>query len=177
MWLNPKWAPSEVSIACWPWWDYLPEKIDVKITKYIRIHPKSSITDAKITWHYVNSILSVQQIEWSKYQEALLLDYEWNIAEWPWENFFIVNDWKITTPPTWAILKWITRRTVFEICDYLWIKIEEKNIKPEEAFAADESFFSWTAAKITPICSIDDNIIWNWNPGVVSKKIRYCYLK
>lgn len=175
MWLNPTWAPLEISIACWPWGSYLADKIDIKITKYIRIHPKSSITDAKITWHYVNSILSVLELEWTKYQEALLLDYEWNIAEWPWENFFIVKNWKILTPPLWKILKWITRRTVFEICNYLWIEIEEKEIRPEEAFWADEAFFTWTAAKVTTIASIDDNVIWNWNSWPITNKIKNTY--
>lgn len=175
MGLNPTWAPVNVAIACWPWWNYLPEIVNIKITPYIRIHPKSTICDAKITGHYVNSILSVLQLRWTNYDEALLLDFEWNIAEWPWENFYIVKKGKIITPPLWKILKGITRRTAFEIAAQEGIEVIEANIKPEEAFEADEAFFTWTAAKVTSIRSIDDKIIWSWEMWPVTRKIRETY--
>ena len=48
-----------LAIACWPWGSYLGEKaINVKISKFGRISPKSFKTEAKICGHYVNSILA-----------------------------------------------------------------------------------------------------------------------
>jgi branched-chain amino acid aminotransferase len=177
MGLNPKGAPVEVAIACWPWGAYLPpEGIDVKITKYIRIHPKSTICDAKICGHYVNSILSVQEIEGSKYQEAMLLDYEGNIAEGPGENFFMVKGNIIYTPPLGAILNGITRATIMKIAKDLGHKVVEKTISPEEAFNSDEAFYTGSAAEVSPIKSIDDNIIGTGEIGPVTKKIRDTYM-
>ncbi|MCK5044149.1 aminotransferase class IV, partial [Candidatus Parcubacteria bacterium] len=59
MGLNFEGSPIDVSIAVWPWGAYLGGHgaIKVKISKYIRIHPQSTIADAKICGHYVNSIL------------------------------------------------------------------------------------------------------------------------
>lgn len=177
MGLNPKGAPAEVAIACWPWGAYLPpEGIHVKITKYIRIHPKSTVCDAKICGHYVNSILSVQEIEGTKYREAMLLDFEGNIAEGPGENFFMVKDGIIYTPPLGAILNGITRATIIEVAEDLGYKVVEKTISPEVAFNADEAFYTGSAAEVSPIKSIDDNPIGNGKTGPITEKIRDTYM-
>lgn len=177
MWLNPKWAPTDVIIACWPWWAYLPyDAIDVKISSFIRIHPDSTVCDAKISGHYVNSIMAVQELEWTKYHEALLLDFEWKVAEWPWENLFMVKDWKVYTPNPWRTLDWITAKTATEIMESMWLEVIKKDIMPDELFEADECFYTWTAAEITPINSIDDRVIWKWWVWELTAKIRDTYL-
>jgi len=127
MGLNPAGAPVDVAIACWPWGKYLSDKpIDVKISKYIRIHPKSGITDAKISGHYVNSIMAVNELAGTKFHEALFLDFKGNIAEGPGENFFIVKKGVVYTPTLGTILKGITRDSIFKIADYLGIRTKEK---------------------------------------------------
>ncbi len=176
MGLNPKGAPVDIMIACWPWGAYLPhDMINVKISPYIRIHPKSTVTDAKITGHYVNSILSVQSLD-ENYQESMLLDYEGNIAEGPGENFFMVKDGVIYTPKLGNILNGITRKTIIELAEYLKIRFEEKVITPKEAFTANEAFYTGTAAEITPIKSIDDNIIGNGKIGPITRRIKDGYM-
>jgi len=176
MGLNPKGADSELSISCWPWGAYLPhDMLDIKISKYMRIHPKSTNTEAKITGHYVNSILSVQELEGTKYHESLLLDYDGNIAEGPGENFFIVKDNTIITCPAGTILSGITRSTIFEYAKKIGYNIIEKTFKPEEAYQADEAFFTGSAAEVTPIRSIDDKIIGNGKLGHVTEAIKNGY--
>ena len=101
--------------------------IDIKVSDFIRIHPLSSVTDAKISGHYVNSIMAVQELIGTRYHEALLLDYKGNIAEGPGENFFMVKKGVIYTPPLGTILKGITRETIFELAEDLGYKIKEKN--------------------------------------------------
>ena len=177
MGLNPTGAEIDTIIAVLPWGAYLPkEGIDVKITDYIRIHPQSTVCDAKIAGHYVNSILSVQQLEGTKYQEAMLLDYKGFIAEGPGENFFMVKDGTLYTPKLGTILKGITRETVKEICKDLELELVERDILPEEAFSADECFYVGSAAEVTPIKSIDDNVINGGTPGPVSSQIRDYYM-
>lgn len=178
MGLNPKGVPVDLAIACWPWGAYLPHKmVDIKISRYIRIHPRSTVADAKICGHYVNSIFAAQELQDTDYHEALLLDFEGNIAEGPGENLFIVKDGVLKTPPLGNILAGITRQTVLEVAGDLGIKTAEEVITPDDAFNADEAFFTGTAAEVTPIRSIDDKMLGSGDDlGEVTTKIRETFL-
>lgn len=177
MGLNPTGAPVEAIIACWPWGSYLgKEMVDIKVSDFIRIHPKTSITDAKITGHYVNSIMAALEIRNDdRYDEALFLDYEGNIAEGPGENFFMVKDGVIYTPPLGNVLAGITRDSVFTIAKNLGYEVEEKKMQIADAKAADECFFTGTAAEVTGIATIDGDVIAKGKIGPVTKRIKEEY--
>ncbi len=178
MGLNPKGSPVDVVIACWPWGKYLPhEMVDIKSSKYIRIHPKSTVSDAKIGGHYVNSILAVQELQGTKYHEALFLDLDGNIAEGPGENFFMIKEGKLITPPLGTILAGITRETVIQFAKRHNIPVVERTISLDEAFKCDEAFFTGTAAEVSPIRSINDTVLGNGELGPITKKIKDAYLK
>lgn len=177
MTLNPKGAPIEVTMTCWPWGAYLAlDSLDVKISKYIRIHPRSMIADAKVSGHYVNSIIAVQEVQGTKYHEALFLDFEGNIAEGPGANFFIVKNGALVTPPQGKILAGITRATVIEIARDLGYSVTERTISVAEACDADEAFFTGTAAELAPIGSIDDQPLRSKAPGPVTSALKAAYL-
>jgi len=53
----------------------------------------------------------------------------------------------------------------------------EKNITIEEAYKADEAFFTGTAAEVTPIYSIDDKVLGKNQRNPVSAKIKKAYLE
>ena len=176
MGLNPRNCPTAVSIACWPWGAYLPhEMVDIKTSSYIRIHPKSTVADAKICGHYINSILSVLEIRDTKYHESLLCDLSGNIMEGPGENFFLVSKGHLYTPSLGGILKGITRLTIMELAETLGLKVVEKVLTHEDAFAAEEAFYTGTAAEVSPIRSIDDRIIGNGEVGPMTQKIKDLY--
>lgn len=169
-------APVNVSIAVWPWGSYLGEKpIRVGISDFLRIHPKSSHMHAKISGHYVNSILAGEGIKARGFDEALLLDYEGNIAEGPGENFFIVKNNVLITPKLGTILPGITRDSIIKIAKDQGIKVEEKTLTKKDIVDADESFFTGTAAEITVIESID-NIKMKSSPGEITKKLKEIYM-
>lgn len=177
MGLNPRNAPVEVMMACWPWGAYLPvEQADVKVSSYIRIHPRSTVADAKICGHYVNSILAVLELRGTKYHEALFLDAEGNIAEGPGENFFVVNNGEIFTPPLGTILAGITRASVIEIARAEGLSVTEKPLTLDEALRADEAFFTGTAAEVTPIGTINDQTIGTGKPGPITQRIQKIFL-
>ena len=176
MGLNPAGAPVEVMVAAWAWGKYLADKpLHVKISKYVRIHPQSTVADAKISGHYVNSIMASQEIE-GKYDEALLLDFEGNVAEGPGENIFLVKDGKISTPATNSgrILKGITRDTIMTLARDMGIEVTERVISPEELFDADELFFTGSAAEVGPIGTLDDKKIGGKNGGVAGEEGPIC---
>jgi branched-chain amino acid aminotransferase len=178
MGLNPAGSPVEVMIACWPWGKYLPhDMVDIKTSSYIRIHPRSTVADAKISGHYVNSILAVQELRGTKYHEALFLDLEGNIAEGPGENFFMVKAGVIYTPPLGTILAGITRNAVMQLAKREGIEVVERAIPLTEALGADEAFFTGTAAEVSPIRSIDDAEINGGVLGPISAKIKDGYAR
>ena len=177
MGLNPAAAPVDVTIACWPWGAYLPiESASIKVSKYIRIHPRSTVADAKIGGHYVNSILAVQEVQGTHYHEALFLDYEGNIAEGPGANFFIIKDREIITPPCGTILPGITRASVIEIARDKGFIVTERTLTVAEAQYADEAFFTGTAAEMTPIGSIEDKQLRAGAPGPITSELKQAYL-
>lgn len=178
MGLNTDGCPVNVSIAAWPWGSYLGEKpVRVKISEFIRIHPKSTVADAKLCGHYVNSIMASHDIHGKGYDEAILLDFEGKVAEGPGENIFLVKDGELLTPPTGNILPGITRASVMEIAANEGITARESTLTPKDLFNADEAFFTGTAAEVTPISSIDDNIIGDGKGGPITAKIKDIFLK
>ena len=167
--------PVEVMIACWPWGKYLAaDGINVKISDFIRIHPKSTIADAKIGGHYANSIIAGLDLKGTNYQETLLLDYEGNVAEGPGANIFIVKKGELYTPPPGAILPGITRATLLTLAQDLGIPAHEISLSPDDLDHADEAFFCGTAAEVTPIRSI--NTTNYGDPGPITLKLQLAYL-
>ena len=170
-------CPVEVAMAAWPWGAYLGhEPARVTIVKTLRIHPQTTAPNAKICGNYVNSMLAGREAANRGYTEALLLDYQGNIAEGPGENFFIVKNNTLITPALGSILPGITRWSVLTLAKDLGYATEERPIAPAEAHAADECFFTGTAAEVIPIASIDDKPMKN-SPGETTKKIQEEFLK
>ena len=177
MGLNPKGASINIAIAVWPWGAYLGEDaVNVKIPDIIRIHPQTTDTGAKITGNYANSILASLEIRDAGYDEALLLNYRGNIAEGPGENFFIVKDSKLFTPPSGNVLSGITRDSIIKIAGDEGMEVEERVLTPSDVKDADEAFFTGTAAEITSIRTIDDVVIGDGNIGPITHKLRSIYL-
>ena len=139
MGVDPHGAAINVAIAVWPWGKYLGEDtVKVKTSSFIRIHPKSTHSEAKICGHYVNSIFASFEVKDAGYDEALLLDYNGNVAEGPGENVFIIKDGKLLTPPLGTILKGITRASIMQLAKDDGIKVEEKILKLEDVYNADD---------------------------------------
>lgn len=174
MGLYPIGAPVHIAIACWPWGKYLAkERVDVKISKFMRLHPASSVMGAKISGHYSNSILASLEAKKAGFDEALLLDHKGNVAEGPGENIFFVKGKTIYTPKKEAILPGLTRDSVITIAKDLGYKVVEKDIKPSEIKSFDEAFFTGTAVEVCPIAKIDNN---KFLKSDASSKIREVYM-
>ena len=145
-----------VMLCAWEWGKYLGDKLlDVTISSYERPNPKSCHVDAKVTGHYVNSILATTEAKQKGFDEALLLDAHGNVAEGPGANFFFEKDEVLYTSPLGNILPGITRATMFELCNEMGFKLVEKYFTPQEVKGADSAFFTGTAAEVAGIASLD----------------------
>ena len=169
-------SSSSLMIAVWSWGAYLGEKLlRVKTSSFTRPNPSGFKIHAKVSGHYVNSILACQEAKSAGFDEALLLDGNGFIAEGPGSNIFLQKDGKLYTPTTANILPGITRATIIEICKQNGIVCEEKNITPQEIQQADSAFLCGTAAEVIGMESIDDYVFpINWNESI-GKKIQALY--
>lgn len=169
---------SNLAIFAIPFPNFLGNKpVKTTISKFIRLHPKSVISEAKACGYYINSVLAILDAKKRGYDEAILLDYKGFIAEGPGENIFMVKKNILYTPKLGAILPGITRKTVMDLAKDFKIKVVEKNITPQELKKADEVFFTGTAAEITPISQIDKTIINNGQIGKITDLIKNNYSK
>ncbi len=167
---------SFIAIEAWEMQPFLGDKLlNVMSSSFQRPNPKGFKITAKVSGHYVNSILASQEAKAKGFDEALLTDINGFVAEGPGANFFYEKDGKLFTPSLGNILPGITRATVLEICQELEISVEEKTITTEELKNADTAFFCGTAAEVIGWKKIDDTVFPKaWNDSV-SKKIQDAY--
>ncbi|WBX96914.1 branched-chain amino acid transaminase [Chryseobacterium gambrini] len=167
---------SYLVIEAWNWDNgYLANKLRIMTSSFQRPNPKAFKIEAKVSGHYVNSILACQEAKDKGFDEALVLDEKGNVAESSGANVFYEKDGKLYTPQKGNILPGITRATVFEICNQLGISYEEKLFMPQEMQGADAAFFCGTAAEIVALESLD-NIPFkiDWEDSL-SAKIQQAY--
>jgi branched-chain amino acid aminotransferase len=148
---------SHLAITAWEWTNgYLSNQMRIMTSSYRRPNPSGFKINAKVSGHYVNSILACQEAKDNGFDEALLLDIDGNVAEGPGANVFYEKDNVLYTPSTGNILPGITRATVLELCAELNITVVEKKFKPEEMHGADSAFYCGTAAEVVALESMDD---------------------
>jgi branched-chain amino acid aminotransferase len=175
--LRARELPVNAMVAVWGWSKYLEkEGVNTKISTWMRNHPNSFPSEAKIVGGYINSVLATEEARIAGYDEAILLDNRGFISEGPGENIFIVENEKILTPPPNAsILRGITRHTVIVIARELRYTVNEVDINRSRLYNADEAFFTGTAAEITPIYDVDGRKIGSGKTGPITKKIQEKY--
>ncbi len=175
--LNPSETDFHIAITIWPWSHRLGEEsIAVKVSKFQRTPPNCTIIRSKISGHYANSILARQDAREAGFDEALLLDHEFNIAEGPGANFFLVKDKQLITPMETNIFPGITRESVFTIAHNLGLSVKSSLLKVNDLVGADEAFFTGTAVGIVPIKRIDQFYMAS-EFGEVTKTLKSCYFK
>ncbi|KAA0446154.1 MAG: branched-chain amino acid transaminase [Candidatus Thioglobus sp.] len=167
-------------VAAWEWGSYLGEEnmrngLRIRTSSYTRHHANISMTKAKATGNYINSMLALQEALTDGYDEALLLDVDGFVAEGSGENIFIIRDGIIYTPDLSSALAGITRDSIFILATDLGYKIVEKRITRDEIYCADEAFFTGTAAEVTPIRELDNRTIGNGKRGPITEKLQSLY--
>ena len=148
---------SYLAIECWEWTNgYMSNQMKIMTSSYRRPNADAFHVDAKVSGHYVNSILACQEAKDKGYDEALVLDCNGFVAESSGANIFYEENGVLYTAPKGHILPGITRATVLEICGELNIPVIEKFFTPDEMRGADAGFFCGTAAEVVALSSLDD---------------------
>ena len=98
------------------------------VTSALRRHAPDVLSPSIKSLNYLNNILARIEANDNGADEALFLDHNGYVAEATVDNFFIVVDRTLMTPPTATNLKGITRETVLELAADLGIRTEERTV-------------------------------------------------
>mgnify|MGYP001818988971 FL=1 len=169
-----------VMVAAWEWGAYLGQEalengIRIRKSTFVKNDSHPSMYLAKANGNYINSMLALDEAMSKGYDEALLLDSKGNVAEGSGENIFMVKDGVLYTPTLVASLNGITRNTIITLAKEQGYDVVETTMKIEQLYDADEVFFTGSAAEVTPIREIDDNIIGNGSRGPITEKLQTMY--
>ena len=179
--VDPSNCPVNVVIAAWEWGSYLGEEgmangVDIGVSSWRKPAPDTFPALAKCGANYMNSQLAKLEAIDNGYDEAIMLDYEGHVSEGSGENIFLVEGEKLFTPAmSSSNLKGITRDSVMTIAGDLGYEVVEEVISRERLYAANEVFFTGTAAEVTPIRSIDHRTIGIGRRGPISEKIQTAF--
>ncbi len=179
--LNPFPNPVEVVIGCYEWGKYLgpealEEGVDVCCSSWMRLAPNTMPAMAKATANYANSQLIKMEAIINGYHEGIALDDNGRISEGSGENLFLVWKGRLYTPPLSAsVLPGITRMSVMQLAAEQGIPLTEQTVPREMLYAADELFFTGTAAEVTPIRSVDRIKVGNGRRGPVTERLQRAF--
>jgi branched-chain amino acid aminotransferase len=120
--------------------------------------------------NYLNNILAKIEANRHNVPEAIMLNNQGYVSECTGDNVFFVKNKAVVTPPVSAgVLEGITRNAIIEIIKtQTKLTIKEKLFGPKELLAADEVFFTGTAAEVIPVTKIDNQIIGSGRPGFIT---------
>jgi branched-chain amino acid aminotransferase len=142
------------------------------VTVSTRRNNPDSLSPQIKSLNYLNHILAHLEVLHSGADEGLVLNDSGYITECVVDNFFIVLDGAVITPPTNSgALNGITRQVVFQICGELGVPIREEQLSLVECYTSDECFLTGTAAEIAPVTYIDDRPIADGKPGPITVKL------
>ncbi len=161
-------------------------KPNLIITQHKLTMPASNMLEKGvkiITHEYVRDIPQVKTINYTmgiwlqskvKEQQAYDVLYHMNgqVSEFPRCNLFIVSqDGKVITPAK-DVLHGITRKNILSL-DGKDFSIQSGNVTLQDVLKAREVFLTSTTKRIVPIVQVDNTIIGDGKPGIVTLELLH----
>jgi branched-chain amino acid aminotransferase len=141
------------------------------ITSKMR-RPPPEILDPRIHHaNLLNSILAKIEANNAGADDALMLDTRGFVAETNATHIFMVNGSRVSTPRVLACPEGITRATVLEICEANAIAWEERDLKVDEFYNADEIFCTGTMGELAGVIRLDGHVIGNGEVGPMTRRL------
>jgi len=153
------------------------EGAHVCISAWRRVDDNEVPARAKITGAYINSAFAKTDAQLSGYDEALVLTQTGHISEGSAENFFMVRNGNLITPPvTSNILEGITRDTIIELArEEMGLETVQRSIDRSEIYICDEAFFCGTGVQVAAITQVEHRPIGSGSIGPVVTRLRELY--
>jgi branched-chain amino acid aminotransferase len=170
---------DEITMFAVPFGRYVDneEGAHVTISSWRRVGDNSIPARGKITGAYINSAFIKTDAMLAGYDEAIALNREGHVAEGSAENFFMLREGMVVTPPVNDnILEGITRRTIMTLLrDDLGVDVLERSIDRSELYVADELWFCGTGVQIAAITKVDHRPIGTGKMGPLVGELRELY--
>ncbi|MCP2670393.1 branched-chain amino acid transaminase [Maricaulaceae bacterium EIL42A08] len=154
-------GPAHFAVAVWTDWDSyvdpdtLAKGVDLATVPTRRPPPECIRVQAKAAGNYQISICAKSEAQALGAYDALMLDWEGNVAESSGSNIFYVKGNTLHTPNADRFLNGITRQTVIKLCRDHGLEVDDtRRISPEELLDADEIFLTGSAFEVTPVARI-----------------------
>jgi branched-chain amino acid aminotransferase len=178
--LNLDTARPAVGIAAWEWTQFLGAEamergVRANVSSFTRHHPNVTMTKAKISGNYANSVLAKTESVRLGFDEAIMLDPYGFVAECTGENLFLVRDRKIRTPDSATVLEGITRDALVTIARDRGYEVVEGPVSRDQLYAADEVFVCGTAAEVVALREIDFRTIGAGRTGPVTREMQQAF--
>jgi branched-chain amino acid aminotransferase len=149
----------------------------VCISSWQRVDDNATPARAKITGAYINSAFAKTDAVLSGYDEALVLTQTGHISEGSAENFFMVRNGKLITPPvTSNILEGITRDTIMTLArEELGLKTVERNVDRSEIYICDEALLCGTGCQVVAVTRVEHRPVGTGTIGPIASRLRELY--
>jgi branched-subunit amino acid aminotransferase/4-amino-4-deoxychorismate lyase len=120
------------------------------------VRNESIITTTLKSLDYLDSWWAREETKRNGGDEGLFMNMKGMVSEGASSNIFLVNGSTIITPSLdQGVLPGVTRSYVLELATGLGFFCQERAIKPEEMFEADEVFITASIKEIMPVVEID----------------------
>jgi branched-chain amino acid aminotransferase len=135
--------------------------------------PDMAPTDAKAACLYPNGARATLEAHNKGYDNAVLLDPDYNVAEFATSNLFMVKDGVVITPKAnGTFLAGVTRRRILGLLEAEGYELETRIVSPAELETADEIFNTGNYGKLQPVTRYNDRDL---QPGPVYARARQMY--
>ena len=137
-------------------------------------HAASPLAGVKVT-SWLNNVWHLHEAQRRGFDEVVLLNERGEVAECTAANLFAVRAGQVLTPPlSSGCLEGVTRAILLEIGKDAGVEIEERTLRPEDLFSAQEVFISSTNRSVLGVGQIESHTIAD-APGPITKKLEKAF--
>jgi len=142
----------------------------------VRRNLPSAINPAIKSGNLLNQMLAWMEGQAVGAYEALMRNYQGDLAECTMSNLFFVKNQVVKTPSLdCGILPGVTRKWVLEIARAQGMMVTEGTFLDSDLFSADEAFLTVTSREIIPVVYCDQHVIGAGIPGPVTRQLHQAY--
>ena len=137
-------------------------------------HAASPLAGVKVT-SWLDNVWNYYEAQQAGFDEVVLLNERGEVAECTAANIFAVKDGRVATPPLHSgCLPGVTRSVLLEIGPAVAVPFDERVLKPEDLYSADEVFITSTNRSMLGVGEINGHKIAN-APGPITKKMEAAF--
>jgi branched-chain amino acid aminotransferase len=172
-WQSSEALPEVDLIFCTAGLPSYREPVRLSLCEHSR-HAASPLAGTKVT-SWIFNVWTLQGAQQRGFDEALLLNERGEIAECTAANVFCTLGGRVLTPPlSSGCLEGVTRGILLDIAPATGISVEEKILRPEDLFAADEVFITSTNRSLLGVSEVEGHKFAG-APGPITQRLEQAF--